>query len=77
MFYLAGGFAEHLDLDAARRIGFIPDLPDHKVAKLGNTSIEGAALATSTAIVAESIMLYWVAKRRLGFHVFIMGGGQK
>ena len=22
MFYLAGGFAEHLDLDAARRIGF-------------------------------------------------------
>jgi O-antigen/teichoic acid export membrane protein len=36
--------------------------------------IEGAALATSTAIVAESIMLYTVAKRRLGFHVFIMGG---
>jgi O-antigen/teichoic acid export membrane protein len=36
--------------------------------------IEGAALATSTAIVAESIMLYLVAKRRLGFHVFIMGG---
>jgi O-antigen/teichoic acid export membrane protein len=37
--------------------------------------IEGAALATSTAIVAESIMLYMVAKWRLGFHVFIMGGG--
>jgi O-antigen/teichoic acid export membrane protein len=36
--------------------------------------IEGAGVATSTAIVAESIMLYWVAKRRLGFHVFIMGG---
>jgi len=36
--------------------------------------IEGAALATSSAIVAESIMLYLVAKRRLGFHVFIMGG---
>ena len=36
--------------------------------------IEGAAVATSTAIVAESIMLYLVAKRRLGFHVFIMGG---
>jgi O-antigen/teichoic acid export membrane protein len=35
--------------------------------------IEGAALATSTAIVAESIALYVVAKRRLGFHVFILG----
>jgi len=38
--------------------------------------IEGAAVATSTALVMESIMLYLVAKRRLGFHVFIMGGGQ-
>jgi O-antigen/teichoic acid export membrane protein len=39
--------------------------------------IEGAAAATSTALVVESILLYRVAKRRLGFHVFIMGGGQK
>jgi len=38
--------------------------------------IEGAGVATSSALVAESIMLYLVAKRRLGFHVFIMGGGQ-
>jgi O-antigen/teichoic acid export membrane protein len=38
--------------------------------------IEGAAVATSTALVFESILLYLVAKRRLGFHVFIMGGGQ-
>ena len=35
--------------------------------------IEGAAVATSTALVAESIMLYVVAKRRLGLHVFILG----
>ena len=35
--------------------------------------IEGAAAATSAAIVAESIALYVVAKRRLGFHVFILG----
>ncbi len=35
--------------------------------------IEGAALATSTALVAESIMLYVVAKHRLGLHVFILG----
>jgi O-antigen/teichoic acid export membrane protein len=36
--------------------------------------IEGAGVATSTALVFESVMLYLVAKRRLGFHVFIMGG---
>jgi O-antigen/teichoic acid export membrane protein len=36
--------------------------------------IEGAASATATAMIAESIMLYIVAKRRLGFHVFILGG---
>jgi O-antigen/teichoic acid export membrane protein len=38
--------------------------------------IEGAGVATSSALVVESILLYFVAKRRLGFHVFIMGGGQ-
>ncbi len=37
--------------------------------------IAGAAVSTSIALVAESIMLYLVAKRRLGFHVFIIGGG--
>lgn len=36
--------------------------------------IEGAAVATSTALAAESLMLYRIAKRKLGFHVFIMGG---
>jgi O-antigen/teichoic acid export membrane protein len=35
--------------------------------------IEGAALATSTALVAESAMFYRVAKQRLGFHLFILG----
>ncbi|HEY7998386.1 MAG TPA: lipopolysaccharide biosynthesis protein, partial [Pseudolabrys sp.] len=39
--------------------------------------IEGAATATSSALVAESIALYLVAKRRLGFHVFIVGGGSQ
>ena len=39
--------------------------------------IEGAGAATSTALVVESIMLYLVVKRRLGLHVFIMGGGQQ
>jgi len=39
--------------------------------------IEGAAISTSTALVVESIMLYRTAKRRLGFHVFIVGSGAK
>jgi O-antigen/teichoic acid export membrane protein len=38
--------------------------------------IEGAALATSTALVAESVMFYRVAKQRLGFHLFILGGSR-
>jgi len=39
--------------------------------------IEGAATATATALVTESILLFCIAKRRLGFHVFILGGGSK
>ena len=35
--------------------------------------IEGAAVATSTALIVESILLFLVTKRRLGFHVFIWG----
>ncbi len=37
--------------------------------------IEGAAVATSSALAVELIVLYRIAKRRLGFHVFILGGG--
>jgi O-antigen/teichoic acid export membrane protein len=33
--------------------------------------LTGAATATSTALVVESILLFLVAKRRLGFHVLI------
>lgn len=51
VFYLAGGFARHLSLDAIRRIGLIPDLPDDRIVQLGNASIEGAtrALLSSSA----------------------------
>jgi O-antigen/teichoic acid export membrane protein len=33
----------------------------------------GAAIATATALTAESVALFLVTKRRLGFHVFIWG----
>jgi O-antigen/teichoic acid export membrane protein len=35
--------------------------------------LSGAAMATSAALVMESILLFAVAKRRLGLHVFIWG----
>ena len=35
--------------------------------------VAGAAIATATALIVESMLLFWMAKRRLGFHVFIWG----
>jgi O-antigen/teichoic acid export membrane protein len=35
--------------------------------------VEGAALATSTALIIETVLLFFVTRRRLGFHVFIWG----
>jgi uncharacterized 2Fe-2S/4Fe-4S cluster protein (DUF4445 family) len=45
VFYLAGGFGRHLNVDAARRIGLIPELADSKIVQVGNAAIEGACLA--------------------------------
>jgi O-antigen/teichoic acid export membrane protein len=36
----------------------------------------GAAIATSCAVLAESILLFFVTKRRLGLHVFVWGRPQ-
>jgi O-antigen/teichoic acid export membrane protein len=35
--------------------------------------VEGAAVATATALVVESIMLFYVTRRRLGLHAFVWG----
>jgi uncharacterized 2Fe-2S/4Fe-4S cluster protein (DUF4445 family) len=43
--YLAGGFARHLDVDAAARIGLIPDLPRERIVKVGNAALAGASIA--------------------------------
>jgi uncharacterized 2Fe-2S/4Fe-4S cluster protein (DUF4445 family) len=40
--YLAGGFAEYLDVEQAQRIGMIASVPADRVTKLGNASLEGA-----------------------------------
>jgi uncharacterized 2Fe-2S/4Fe-4S cluster protein (DUF4445 family) len=44
-FYLAGGFGRHMKVEAARRIGLIPDLPPSRVVQVGNAAIEGASIA--------------------------------
>jgi uncharacterized 2Fe-2S/4Fe-4S cluster protein (DUF4445 family) len=45
VFYLAGGFGRHLKVEASRRIGLIPNLPDSRVVQVGNAAIEGASIA--------------------------------
>jgi uncharacterized 2Fe-2S/4Fe-4S cluster protein (DUF4445 family) len=40
--YLAGGFAEYLDVAQASRIGMIVPVPEGRVVKLGNASLRGA-----------------------------------
>jgi uncharacterized 2Fe-2S/4Fe-4S cluster protein (DUF4445 family) len=45
VFYLAGGFGRHIGVEAARRIGLIPNIPASRVVQVGNASIEGATIA--------------------------------
>ena len=42
--YLAGGFANYLDVSNAVGIGFIADFPPERVAGVGNAALEGATL---------------------------------
>ena len=42
--YLAGGFANYINVENAMRIGFIPNLPLEKVVKVGNASLAGATI---------------------------------
>jgi uncharacterized 2Fe-2S/4Fe-4S cluster protein (DUF4445 family) len=44
-FYVAGTFGSYIDPRSAITIGMIPDLPLETYVSLGNTSLEGAALA--------------------------------
>ena len=53
VFYLAGGFARHIDLGHARRIGLIPDLPDERIVQVGNAALEGATLALLSVAARE------------------------
>ncbi len=45
VFYLAGGFGRHLNIEASKRIGLIPNIPVEKIVQVGNASVEGACIA--------------------------------
>jgi uncharacterized 2Fe-2S/4Fe-4S cluster protein (DUF4445 family) len=45
VFYLAGGFGRHLNIEASKRIGLIPSLDSTKIIQAGNIAIEGATIA--------------------------------
>jgi uncharacterized 2Fe-2S/4Fe-4S cluster protein (DUF4445 family) len=45
VFYLAGGFGRHLNVESSKRIGLIPNLDGSKILQVGNASIEGACIA--------------------------------
>lgn len=45
VFYLAGGFGRHLNIQSSKRIGLIPNIDDSKILQVGNASIEGACIA--------------------------------
>jgi len=45
VFYLAGGFGRHLDVESSKRIGLIPNIDSSKILQIGNASIEGACIA--------------------------------
>jgi len=45
VFYLAGGFGRHLNIESSKRIGLVPSLASEKIVQAGNTAIEGATIA--------------------------------
>ena len=45
VFYLAGGFGRHLNIESSKRIGLIPNIPDSKILQVGNAAVEGACIA--------------------------------
>jgi uncharacterized 2Fe-2S/4Fe-4S cluster protein (DUF4445 family) len=45
VFYLAGGFGRHVSVEAAARIGLIPNFGAGRVVRVGNAAIEGASMA--------------------------------
>jgi uncharacterized 2Fe-2S/4Fe-4S cluster protein (DUF4445 family) len=80
VFYLAGGFGRHLNVESAKRIGLIPNLDDSKILQVGNASIEGACMALLSRTKRRELenMVKKVTHCRLEthpdfFHYFVEG----
>lgn len=80
VFYLAGGFGRHLNIDSSKRIGLIPNLDEGRIRQIGNASVEGACIALlSRSKRAElETLVQRVTHRRLETHpgffdVFVEG----
>ena len=54
-FYLAGAFGKYLSLDSASKIGILPQIEKKKFYRLGNSSIEGAAMALLSSVSRQEI----------------------
>jgi uncharacterized 2Fe-2S/4Fe-4S cluster protein (DUF4445 family) len=54
-FYLAGGFANYIDTQNAKDIGFIANFPQDKIVKVGNASLEGATIMLLNANMRDVI----------------------
>lgn len=55
--FVCGAFGYHLDPRAAMRIGLIPALAPDRIARLGNTAIEGASALLTTPGEAERLQM--------------------
>ncbi len=53
--YLAGGFANYVDVESALDIGFIANVPPERIRKVGNASLEGATLMLVSAELRRRI----------------------
>ena len=53
--YLAGGFANYINIQNAINIGFIPDIPPHRITKVGNASLQGATIMLTNATKRATI----------------------
>jgi uncharacterized 2Fe-2S/4Fe-4S cluster protein (DUF4445 family) len=54
-FYVAGTFGCLIDPRSAIAIGMLPDLPLDRYVAIGNSSLEGAALALTSAAAVDEI----------------------
>ncbi len=80
VFYLAGGFGRHLNIESSKRIGLIPDIDNARIRRVGNAAIEGACIALLCRSKREELetMVKQVTHCRLETHpgffdVFVEG----